>query len=167
MGLGSKDAKIVVEIKEEIDKKREKALDFVQEVTSNMGVSTKVELEDRDEGFYIEIESPDIGIIIGRRGETLDALQYLTGLVVNRNSSFWTRVILDASGYRKRREESLRDLAKKKADRVKYTRRKVSLEPMNPQERRIIHTALQDDPLVTTFSEGEEPYRRVIIALKK
>jgi spoIIIJ-associated protein len=167
LGLGSKDAKIVVEIKEEIDKKREKALDFVQEVTSNMGVSTKVELEDRDEGFYIEIESPDIGIIIGRRGETLDALQYLTGLVVNRNSSFWTRVILDASGYRKRREESLRDLAKKKADRVKYTRRKVSLEPMNPQERRIIHTALQDDPLVTTFSEGEEPYRRVIIALKK
>lgn len=167
LGFGTKEAKIIVMIKEESDKKKEKALSFIKEVTQKMGIVTEITLNEDADNLYINIESSDIGILIGRRGETLDALQYLVGLAVNKNSSSWTRVILDASGYRKRREESLIDLAQKKADRVKRTRRKVSLEPMNPQERRIIHTALQDDPMVTTFSEGDEPYRRVVIALKK
>lgn len=167
LGIGTKEAKIVVEIKEESEKRQELALKFVKEVTSKMGIEVEATVRDEGESLFINIDSPDIGIIIGRRGETLDSLQYLTGLVVNKNSTNWTRVILDASGYRKRREESLIELAKKKAERVKYTRRKVSLEPMNPQERRIIHTALQDDPAVTTFSEGDEPYRRVVIALKR
>ncbi len=167
LGFGSKEAKIIVEIKEDSDHKREKALNLVKEITKHMGIEVEISIKEEAENIFINIESPDIGIIIGRRGETLDAMQYLTGLAVNKDASSWTRVILDASGYRKRREEALKDLAQKKADRVKYTRRKVSLEPMNPQERRIIHTALQDDPLVTTFSEGQEPYRRVVIALKK
>ena len=132
-----------------------------------MGLNAEIDIKEEDGTLFVNIESPDVGVVIGRRGETLDSLQYLTGLVVNKDSAQWTRVILDASGYRKRREESLVDLAKKKAQRVKHTKRKLSLEPMNPQERRIIHTALQDDPQVTTFSEGEEPYRRVVIALKK
>ena len=167
LGLGTKEAKIIVEIKEESEKRKEKALEFVKEVVSKMGIDAEVTLKEESENLLVNIESPDIGIIIGRRGETLDSLQYLTGLAVNKDSSEWTRVILDASGYRKRREESLIELARKKAERVKYTRRKLSLEPMNPQERRIIHTALQEDPMVTTFSEGDEPYRRVVIALKK
>lgn len=167
LGFGSKEAKIIVEIKEDSDLKKEKALNFVKDITKHMGITAEISLKAEAENIFINIESPDIGIIIGRRGETLDAMQYLTGLAVNKDTSSWTRVILDASGYRQRREEALRDLAQKKAERVKHTRRKVSLEPMNPQERRIIHTTLQDDPWVTTFSEGEEPYRRVVIALKK
>ena len=155
-----------MEIKEESEKKQERALEFVKSVVEKMGLNAEIDIKEEDGTLFVNIESPDVGVVIGRRGETLDSLQYLTGLVVNKDSAQWTRVILDASGYRKRREESLVDLAKKKAQRVKHTKRKLSLEPMNPQERRIIHTALQDDPQVTTFSEGEEPYRRVVIALK-
>lgn len=167
LGIGTKEAKIIVEIKEESEKKQERALEFVKSVVEKMGLNAEIDIKEEDGTLFVNIESPDVGVVIGRRGETLDSLQYLTGLVVNKDSAQWTRVILDASGYRKRREESLVDLAKKKAQRVKHTKRKLSLEPMNPQERRIIHTALQDDPQVTTFSEGEEPYRRVVIALKK
>lgn len=167
LGIGTKEAKIIVEIKEESVKKQERALEFVKSVVEKMGLNAEIDIKEEDGTLFVNIESPDVGVVIGRRGETLDSLQYLTGLVVNKDSAQWTRVILDASGYRKRREESLVDLAKKKAQRVKHTKRKLSLEPMNPQERRIIHTALQDDPQVTTFSEGEEPYRRVVIALKK
>ncbi len=167
LGIGTKEAKIIVEIKEESEKKQERALEFVKSVVEKMGLNAEIDIKEEDGTLFVNIESPDVGVVIGRRGETLDSLQYLTGLVVNKDSAQWTRVILDASGYRKRREESLVDLAKKKAQRVKHAKRKLSLEPMNPQERRIIHTALQDDPQVTTFSEGEEPYRRVVIALKK
>jgi len=167
LGIGTKEAKIIVEIKEESEKKQERALEVVKSVVEKMGLNAEIDIKEEDGTLFVNIESPDVGVVIGRRGETLDSLQYLTGLVVNKDSAQWTRVILDASGYRKRREESLVDLAKKKAQRVKHTKRKLSLEPMNPQERRIIHTALQDDPQVTTFSEGEEPYRRVVIALKK
>ncbi len=167
LGIGTKEAKIIVEIKEESEKKQERALEFVKSVVEKMGLNAEIDIKEEDGTLFVNIESPDVGVVIGRRGETLDSLQYLTGLVVNKDSAQWTRVILDASGYRKRREESLVDLAKKKAQRVKHTKRKLSLEPMNPQERRIIHTALQDDPQVTTFSEGEEPYSRVVIALKK
>ena len=107
-----------------------------------------------------------MGILIGRRGETLDALQYLTSLRVNRGQSNYTRVTLDTEGYRAKREEALVRLANRMANRAQKTGRKVSLEPINPYERRILHSALQDHPTVTTQSEGEEPNRHVVISLK-
>ena len=108
-----------------------------------------------------------MGILIGKRGQTLDSLQYLTSLVVNKGKSGYTRVKVDTENYRSRRKETLENLAKNIAFKVKRTRRPVFLEPMNPYERRIIHSALQNDPYVTTHSEGEEPYRKVVVTLKK
>ena len=120
-----------------------------------------------DEGTEaLEIVGPNLGGIIGRRGETLDALQHLANLVVNRKNEGKTRIMLDAENYRAKREEALRKLAVRMANRAKKSGRRVALEPMNPNERRILHSALQNDPEVTTHSEGEEPYRRVIITLK-
>lgn len=109
----------------------------------------------------------NLGILIGRRGETLDALQYLTNLTVSRKYQEKHKYILDAENYRKKREETLEKLAKKLAGKVKENGRSLSLEPMSPYERRIIHTVLQDDPAVRTFSEGEEPYRKVVITKKR
>jgi spoIIIJ-associated protein len=109
------------------------------------------------------VSGENMGVIIGRRGETLDALQYLTNLVVNRKMHERKRIILDAEGYRERRAETLEKLARRLADKVKRTGQRVFLEPMNPQERRIIHTALQNDIYVTTLSEGDEPFRKVVI----
>ena len=109
----------------------------------------------------------DSGTIIGKRGQTLDSLQYLTSLVVNKEQKDYVRVKLDTENYRKRRKETLENLARNIAYKVKKTRRPVSLEPMNPYERRIIHAALQSDPHVTTHSEGEEPYRKVVVTLKR
>ena len=108
-----------------------------------------------------------MGILIGKRGQTLDALQYLANRVANKYQEGYVRVKLDTENYRARREETLKNLAKNIAHKVKRTRRSVSLEPMNPYERRIIHSALQSDPYVTTHSEGEEPYRKVVVTLKK
>ena len=108
-----------------------------------------------------------MGILIGKRGQTLDALQYLISLYVNRESDAYIRVKLDTEDYRRRRKETLENLAKNIASKVKRTRKTVSLEPMNPYERRIIHSALQSDPAVSTHSEGEEPYRRVVVTLGK
>jgi len=114
----------------------------------------------------LEIIGENTGILIGKRGNTLDAIQYLTSLVVNRNSKDFIRVLLDAENYREKREKTLQRLALKMADRVKETKRSITLEPMYPNERRIIHTALQTDPRVTTKSIGKEPNRRVVISLK-
>lgn len=118
LGIGTKEAKIIVEIKEESEKKQERALEFVKSVVEKMGLNAEIDIKEEDGTLFVNIESPDVGVVIGRRGETLDSLQYLTGLVVNKDSAQWTRVILDASGYRKRREESLVDLAKKKAQQI-------------------------------------------------
>ncbi|MCR4841879.1 MAG: KH domain-containing protein, partial [Eubacterium sp.] len=115
----------------------------------------------------LDIEGDGMGILIGKRGQTLDALQSLTSLVVNKNAQDYVRVKLDTENYRDRRQKTLENLAKNIAFKVKRTKRPVSLEPMNPFERRIIHYALQDDAYVTTYSEGDEPYRHVIVALKK
>ena len=108
-----------------------------------------------------------MGILIGKRGQTLDALQYLANRVANKHQEGYVRVKLDTENYRKRREETLKHLAKNIAHKVKRSRRPVALEPMNPYERRIIHSALQSDPYVTTHSEGEEPYRKVVVTLKR
>ena len=144
-----------------------RAQEFLQEVTKLMGVNVSVAVANDEEGnVRVNMEGDTLGILIGRRGETLDALQYLTSLQVNKGQEDYTRVTLDTEGYRAKREEALVRLANRMANRAQKTGRKVSLEPMNPYERRILHSALQDHPAVTTHSEGEEPNRHVVITLK-
>ena len=115
----------------------------------------------------IELSGDDMGILIGKRGATLDSLQYLASLVANKESEEYIRVKIDTENYRERRKQTLENLAKNMAFKVKRTKRSVSLEPMNPYERRVIHSALQNDKFVTTHSEGEEPYRHVVVTMKK
>ena len=144
------------------------AQDFLQELTRLMGVEVSVHVNTDEEGnVRVNMEGDSQGILIGRRGETLDALQYLTSLKVNKGKSDYTRVTLDTEGYRARREEALVRLANRMANRAVKTCRRVSIEPMNPYERRILHSALQDNPDVTTHSEGEEPNRHVVITVNK
>lgn len=139
---------------------------FLMDVTSRMNVNVDVYVDDTNEdGLYIHMIGDTLGILIGRRGETLDALQYLTSLQVNKGREGYIRVTLDTENYRAKREDSLRRLAQRMANRAQKTGRKVVLEPMNPYERRVLHTALQNHPAVTTHSEGEEPNRRVVIML--
>ena len=139
---------------------------FLLEVTDRMGVKVDVYVDDsREDNLYIHMVGDTLGILIGRRGETLDALQYLTSLQVNKGREGYIRVTLDTENYRAKREDSLRRLAQRMANRAQKTGRKVVLEPMNPYERRVLHTALQNNPAVTTHSEGEEPNRRVVIML--
>ena len=131
-----------------------------------MNVPADIAVSDSEENLRMVLSGENMSILIGRRGETLDALQYLTSLNVNRGREDYLRVTLDTENYRAKREEALRKLAVRMANRAKKSGRRVALEPMNPNERRILHSALQNDPEVTTHSEGEEPYRRVIITLK-
>ena len=144
-----------------------RAQEFLQQLTELMGVHVSVAVATDEEGnVRVNMEGDTLGILIGRRGETLDALQYLTSLLVNKGQNNYTRVTLDTEGYRAKREEALVRLANRMANRCQKIGRKVSLEPMNPYERRILHSALQDHPAVTTHSEGEEPNRHVVITLK-
>ena len=144
-----------------------KAQAFLKELTHLMGVEVAVEVgNDQDGNVFVQMTGDTLGILIGRRGETLDALQYLTSLRVNRGQEGYTRVTLDTENYRAKREDTLVRLANRMANRAVKTGRRVSLEPMNPYERRILHSALQDHPAVTTHSEGEEPNRHVVITLK-
>lgn len=135
-----------------------KAMDMEVEITSSI---------DEDGALYVDMKGEHMGILIGKRGQTLDALQYLANRVANKHQSGYVRVKLDTENYRARREETLKHLAKNIAHKVKRNRRPVVLEPMNPYERRIIHSALQSDPYVTTHSEGEDPYRKVVVTLKR
>ena len=140
---------------------------FIEDVLASMDMQDVVVTAKVDEegALSINMEGPDMGIMIGKRGQTLDSLQYLTNRVANKMQDGYVRVKLDTEDYRKRRKETLENLARNIAGKVKRTRRTVSLEPMNPYERRIIHSALQGDPAVATHSEGEEPYRRVVVTL--
>lgn len=145
-----------------------RAQEFLQELTKLMGVNVSVAVATDEEGnVRVNMEGDTLGILIGRRGETLDALQYLTSLQVNKGQNEYTRVTLDTEGYRAKREEALIRLANRMANRAVKTGRKVAMEPMNPYERRILHSALQNHPAVTTHSEGDEPKRHVVITLKK
>ena len=135
-----------------------KAMDMDVEITSSI---------DKDGALYVDMKGENMGILIGKRGQTLDSLQYLANRVANKHQSGYVRVKLDTENYRARREETLKHLAKNIAHKVKRNRRPVILEPMNPYERRIIHSTLQSDPYVTTHSEGEEPYRKVVVRLKR
>lgn len=144
-----------------------KAQEFLLGLTSRMGVNVSVNARQDEEGnVRVDMFGDTLGILIGRRGETLDALQYLTSLYVNRGQEGYTRVTLDTENYRAKREEALRRLANRMANRAVKTGRKVVMEPMNPYERRILHSALQQNDAVTTHSEGEEPNRHVVITLK-
>ena len=144
-----------------------KAQEFLQELTKLMGVNVSVAVATDDEGnVKVNMEGDTLGILIGRRGETLDALQYLTSLQVNKGQNDYTRVTLDTENYRAKREEALIRLANRMANRAQKTGRKVAMEPMNPYERRILHSALQNNPNVSTHSEGEEPNRHVVNTLK-
>ena len=145
-----------------------KAQEFLLGLTSRMGVNVSVNAHRDEEGnVRVDMFGDTLGILIGRRGETLDALQYLTSLYVNRGQEGYTRVTLDTENYRAKREEALRRLANRMANRAVKTGRKVVMEPMNPYERRILHSALQQNDAVTTHSEGEEPNRHVVITLKQ
>jgi len=133
----------------------------------NMEVAINIETDEEENEMSIDLTGKEMGVLIGKRGQTLDALQYLTSLVVNKGNNSYVRVKVDTENYRKRRKDTLENLAKNLAYKVKRTKRPVSLEPMNPYERRVIHSALQNDKYVSTHSEGEEPFRRVIITLNK
>ena len=145
------------------------AIDFLKDVFKSMGMDVEIELSynELEKEMNIELIGDDMGILIGKRGQTLDSLQYLTSLVVNKTTEEHVRVRLDIENYRERREETLVNLAKNIARKVKKNHREVDLEPMSPNERRIIHSTLQKDRFVTTRSEGEEPYRHVVVSPKR
>ena len=161
-----------VKEKQELAKVEEQTIKAVEEFVKDTLKAMNMEVEitssiDEDGALCVDMKGDHMGILIGKRGQTLDALQYLANRVANKNQDGYVRVKLDTENYRARREDTLKHLAKNIAHKVKRTRRPVALEPMNPYERRIIHSALQSDPYVTTHSEGEEPYRKVVVTLKK
>ncbi|EDS76901.1 protein jag [Clostridium botulinum C str. Eklund] len=161
----TKDAEVEVIVKE---KAEDMAKKFLRDVLDSMGVLAEIKIKEEDNVLKINLVGPNMGLIIGYRGETLDSLQYLVSLVVNKeNNEKYKKVTLDTENYRSKREETLKRLADKLAYKVRKTNRSVKLEPMNPYERRIIHSTLQNNSYVVTYSEGEEPHRRVVIDLKK
>ena len=139
---------------------------FLKSITETMGLEVSVEAKENEEMIFVDIEGKDSGTIIGKRGQTLDAIQYLTSLVANKGDGKYIKVVVDAENYRTKREKTLEQLANRLALKVKKSRKSVRLEPMNPYERKVIHSTLQNNPDVVTRSEGEEPYRRVIIDIK-
>ena len=167
LGIGARDAKIRAKLKV-LPKKsiEEVASDFLKSVFQAMNLEVKVIINVHEDMMDVELSGDEMGILIGKRGQTLDSLQYLLSLVVNKESESYVKVKVDTENYRQRRRETLEGLAKNIAFKVKRTKRSVSLEPMNPFERRVIHSALQNDRYVTTKSEGEEPYRHVVVSLK-
>lgn len=166
LGIGSKNAVIKARKKFSID---ENVVEFLSSIFDAMKMEVEILVAVNEEEHIIEVElkGDDMGILIGKRGQMLDSLQYLTNLAINKHSDEYYKVKIDTEDYRKRRKETLENLAKNIAYKVKRTKRPVSLEPMNPFERRIIHSALQNDRYVTTHSEGDEPYRHVVVTLKK
>lgn len=157
-----------VELAEVTDETKEAVSTFLKDTLKAMGMEVEIALDiDEDGSLSINMSGPNMGILIGKRGQTLDSLQYLANRVANKHQSGYVRVKLDTENYRARREETLKHLAKNIAHKVKRNRRPVALEPMNPYERRIIHSALQNDKFCTTKSEGDEPYRHVVVMLKK
>ena len=143
------------------------ALRFLKEVTEKMGLDLSIRAMAGDDMVYLEMDGKDSGTVIGKRGQTLDSIQYLTSLVVNKNSEKYIKVVVDAENYRAKRQKTLEQLANRLAAKVIKTKKYVRLEPMNPYERKVIHATLQQNRNITTRSEGEEPYRRVVIEYKK
>ena len=167
LGMGAKPATIRAAVK--VSSATEKTEAFLADVFKAMGleVHTETTYDEAGKMLSVDLSGDEMGVLIGKRGQTLDSLQYLASLVANRESKEYVHVKLDTEDYRKRRKATLENLAKNIAQKAKRTHRPVSLEPMNPYERRIIHSALQGDRYVTTHSEGEEPYRKVIVSPKR
>lgn len=166
LGIGSKPAVIKAAKKFSVE---DNARSFLKDVFSAMDLNVVITMkyDEIDNSMDIDLSGDEMGVLIGKRGQTLDSLQYLVSLVVNKDSENYIRVKVDTENYRQRRRETLENLAKNISYKVKRTKRSVSLEPMNPYERRIIHSALQNDKYVSTHSEGDEPFRRVVVTLKK
>ena len=166
LGIGAKPALIKARAKANID---DIAKEFLKDVFNAMDLAVVIDVkyDEFDKTMNIDLSGDEMGLLIGKRGQTLDSLQYLVNLVVNKNIEEKIHVKVDTEDYRRRRRQTLENLAKNMASKVKRTRKTVTLEPMNPYERRIIHSSLQNDKFVTTHSEGEEPFRKVVITLKK
>ncbi|MCL6477912.1 MAG: protein jag [Peptococcaceae bacterium] len=162
--LGSKPARVRIMVKNDPVRK---ARTFITEILDTMNLKADIDIKEKEDTVNVVLAGENLGILIGKRGETLDALQYLMNLSANKNQEKRKKFILDIEGYRQRREETLKKLANKLADKARQRGRNVVLEPMSSLERRIIHTALQGRDDISTFSEGEEPYRKIIIAPKK
>jgi spoIIIJ-associated protein len=169
LGFNVKPAIIRAKIKCEVLSVEEQAKVFLEEVFGAMNLAVVIEAiyNEADNSLDVNLSGDEMGVLIGKRGQTLDSLQYLVSLVVNKGTNEYIRVKVDTENYRDRRKETLENLAKNIAYKVKRTKHPVSLEPMNPYERRIIHSSLQNDKYVTTHSEGDEPFRRVVVTLKK
>ena len=166
LGIGSKPAKIKArKLMETVDRVEE----FLADVFAAMQIDAKIEItENKEENtMNIDLSGEDMGVLIGKRGQTLDSLQYLASLVANKGEEEYVRVKVDTENYRQRRKDTLENLAKNISFKVRRTGRPVTLEPMNPYERRVIHSALQNDRYVETHSEGEEPFRKVVVSLKE
>ncbi|WP_455193660.1 RNA-binding cell elongation regulator Jag/EloR [Eubacterium ramulus] len=167
LGFNSKPAKIKARKKYTVV---DHIKNFLSQVFAAMGLEVEILINasaEEENVYDVELKGAEMGVLIGKRGQTLDSLQYLTNLAINKHSDTYTRVKLDTEDYRKRRKDTLENLAKNIAYKVKRTKKAVSLEPMNPFERRVIHSALQNDRYVSTHSEGDEPYRHVVITLKR
>ncbi|QUH25148.1 RNA-binding cell elongation regulator Jag/EloR [Serpentinicella alkaliphila] len=162
--IGSKQAKIKITVKDNPEKDVEQ---FLRKMFKAMELEVQIVTELADEVIKVYLEGPNMGVVIGRRGQTLDSIQYLASLVVNKEREKYLKVFIDTENYRQKREETLIKLANKIVYKVKKTRKSIALEPMNPYERRIIHAALQGHPAIQTYSEGEEPFRKVVIGPKK
>lgn len=169
LGIGSKLAKIEAKIKEEAISADQAAKNFLEDIFHSMDYAVSIDAvyDENEKTLDIDLKGDEMGVLIGKRGQTLDSLQYLVSLVVNKGTEDYIRVKVDTENYRNRRKETLENLAKNISYKVKRTKRPISLEPMNPYERRIIHSVLQNDKYVSTHSEGEEPFRRVVVTLKK
>ena len=166
IGIGRKDAVIRARKKYTVE---DDTREFLTKVFAAMDLEVEIMIDKPEDSnvVSVELKGNDMGVLIAKRGQTLDSLQYLTNLAVNRNAESFVKVKIDTEDYRKRRRETLENLARNIAYKVKRTKRPVTLEPMNPFERRVIHSTLQNDKFVTTHSEGEEPYRHVVVTLKR
>ena len=166
IGIGRRDAVIKARKKYSIE---DDTREFLNKVFAAMDLQVEIIIDRPEDGnvINVELKGDDMGVLIGKRGQTLDSLQYLTNLAVNKHAENFVKVKIDTEDYRKRRRETLENLARNIAYKVKRTKHPVSLEPMNPFERRVIHSTLQNDKFVTTHSEGEEPYRHVVVTLKR
>lgn len=165
LGLfGGKQAKVRVTKRVNVE---DTAKQFLSSMLDKMGIDAKLSVKLKQNSLYIDMSGKEMALLIGRRGQTLDSLQYLVSLVVNKDRDEYLRVILDTENYRQKRKDTLEKLAFKLANRAKKIKKDITLEPMNPYERRIIHSALQNNKFVSTRSEGEEPYRKVVIFLNK
>ena len=163
--IGNKPAKVKVTVKRDYIKE---AYNFIRSVLDSMGILAEIKIKEDNDVININLTGPKMGLVIGYRGETLDSLQYLISLVVNKHHDIpYKKIILDIENYRAKREKTLNQIALKLANKVKKTKKSFKLEPMNPYERRIIHATLQESDSVITYSEGDEPFRRVVIALKE